>query len=701
MIDPKDGLRITLKKYFGFDELRPGQVPIVDSVLNGRDILAILKTSGGKSLCYQLPAIHLGGTTIVISPLISLMKDQVEALDKKGISATFANSSIPAGEMRLRYEGLSKGKYTLFYISPERMKDPEFLGALIRSPVRVFAVDEAHCASQWGHNFRPAYAKVGEYLDEIEDYLQRPIQRLAFTATANSKVQEDIVRMLRLKAPEVHIQDFDRDNITYSVIPCANTNRSDDVLRLVMEHPEDCIIVYCVTVKEVEKVCHYLQDFGVQANRYHGKLPTDEKNQIQEDFLNDKIRVLVATSAFGMGVDKPNVRLVIHPQMPGSVEAYSQESGRAGRDGLPAKAILLYHPNDRSIHAYFIGVTNPNGAKIEPIKRVIGKILVNGPAPLSFKHISLQASRQQSIINSVLEGLNSSQSDIKMVDVQATVGMLVNQGELEVFEGVYTLANWQDDSDYYWIEEVRKNDWSKLSAMCNWCETNLCRRWTMLRYFDERKPIYRCGMCDNCQRESLSQLAIGPLEKTVRTSTLINLAKNLQPLVGAEGSRWLHVLLGTLSPDELTPGEQEVFGRFAWNAVSDIRRWRDMLVEREILTQDNALTEQGHLWIDGKLVIEPRSVPQITVETGRIVSIQEVEQRMKVLKAWRKATAYREDCAEIQICSEAQLKKIVVLDDVTESSLTGAGFNPSWLRKYAGGVTLAISKIPKAEDVSA
>lgn len=684
----------TLKSVYGFSDFRELQKPIVRSIMEGKPTLAILKTSGGKSLCYQMPAIYRGGVTLVISPLISLMKDQVDALTAKNVPASFVNSSLTPEEMRERYLKLARGEYTLFYASPERFLDENFVQALFRSPINTVAIDEAHCASQWGHDFRPNYAKLGQNLDMLDLKLNRTLQRIAFTATANARVQEDILKMLGMKDPDVHIQDFDRENLSYAVVMSRRPDRSEDILQALEEHPDDCTIIYCVTVKEVERLYLRLKDAGIDVDRYHGRLEKEEKTRVQDEFINGNIRVLISTSAFGMGVDKADVRLVLHAQMPGSLEAWYQEAGRGGRDGQPAKAILFFHEADKSIHRFFIGAASPDILKIPPIKEMIYKMLANGPAGLDHKRIALNCTRQIAVINTVIPDNGLPVSEIGPNDVQATINLLRNQGEIEEFEGMFTLGAWDDQKEYIWVDDVKRHNWLKFNAMCSWCETNLCRRWQILRYFDEKKGHYHCGNCDNCQREAFSKARSKTTDKAVRPSTLMAMANALSVVDTKDPSRWTHVLIGTLSPSELSEKETEVSGRFAYHAIGDLRRWRESLITNGIITVDHKVTPRGVDWIAGKLELQKNESP-VPPAVVKAVSIDPQLQmaRIKALRAWRKATAYREDESEIIIATEAQLKKISELETITVESLNGAGFAPKWVGKHGMPIIKAIRKI--------
>lgn len=690
-----------LKSVFGFDDFRELQKPIVESVMNNNDTLAILKTSGGKSLCFQMPAIYRGGTTLVVSPLISLMKDQVDALVAKGVSAAYVNSSISFEETTARYDALSKGKYSLFYVSPERFKDQAFVNALVRSPVSMFTIDESHCASQWGHDFRPSYANLGNALDAVEGYLRRKVQRVALTATANTKVQADIVKMLGLRTPDLHIQDFDRENLSYAVVMAKKSDRTPEILQALQEHRSDgCTIIYCVTVKEVEKLHQKLSNSGVDCNRYHGRLETEEKNEIQDLFLAGEIKCLIATSAFGMGVDKSDVRLVIHAQMPGSLEAWYQEAGRAGRDGLPAKAILFYHDADKSIHRFFIGQGAPEACKIAPIKDMIRKILFLGPSSLDARLIAMHCTQQLAVIHTVMPDSGIRLVELTRNDVIATITLLKNQGEIEEREGLFALGNWQESNEYIWVDEVKRHNWLKFNAMCSWCETNLCRRWQILRYFDERKPHYYCGNCDNCERRAMAVVQTNLVEKAVRPSTLMAMASALDSISKAHQARWIHILLGTMEVKLLTDAETEVSGRFQWHAVGDLKRWERSLIENGIVDESHKLSEKGVDWINGRVdvpVVKPQSQTSGSKSTA-IVPAPLVELRVKILRAWRKSTAYRADLSEMQIMTEPQMHKIAGLELITPETIAKAGFTEKWLANHSSNILKSFEKAERLND---
>jgi ATP-dependent DNA helicase RecQ len=347
--------RALLLARFGYPDFRPGQSQAVNAILAGRDTLVILPTGGGKSLCFQVPALVLDGLTVVISPLISLMKDQVDALVARGLPATYLNSTLSASEVSERMARVQRGEIKLLYLAPERFDVGRTAERLRAVGVTLLAVDEAHCISEWGHDFRPSYLRVRD----VRERLGAP-PTVALTATATPEVREDIARQLNLRDPEVVITGFDRTNLSYHVISTRNDAAKDETLiSLVREHREGVAIVYASTRKTVERIASVLVRAKVAAVAYHAGLDDVHRAEVQDAFMSGNVRVIVATNAFGMGIDKPDVRLVVHHAIPGTLEAYYQEAGRAGRDRLPATAILLHSFPDRFTHEFFINGALP------------------------------------------------------------------------------------------------------------------------------------------------------------------------------------------------------------------------------------------------------------------------------------------------------------------------------------------------------
>ena len=346
--------REVLKKYFGYDQFREGQEELIGSILSGQDVLGIFATGFGKSIIYQIPGLLMDGITLVISPLISLMKDQVYSLNQAGVHAAYINSSLTPGQNRTALNRAQEGRYKIIYVAPERLETDEFMYFAANAPISMVAVDEAHCISQWGQDFRPSYLKITRFIERLP---VRPVVS-AFTATATREVIEDISCILKLHQPKVLITGFDRKNLYYEV----QTPRDKDawVLEYIERHAKESGIIYCATRKNVDDLCILLNQKGVLATRYHAGLGDKERRENQDDFIYDIKPVIVATNAFGMGIDKSNVRYVIHYNMPKNMESYYQEAGRAGRDGEPSECILLYASKDVVVNQFLIEKGNEN-----------------------------------------------------------------------------------------------------------------------------------------------------------------------------------------------------------------------------------------------------------------------------------------------------------------------------------------------------
>ena len=343
-------LEASLQEHFGYSSFRPGQKEIINTILSGQDTLGILPTGGGKSVCYQLPALMLPGLTVVISPLISLMKDQVDTLTQLGVQAAYLNSTISSEEFQDIIQQLRQRTLKMLYVAPERLENPSFQAFLSKQNISLFAVDEAHCVSQWGFDFRPSYRNITQFINQLP---QRP-RMAAFTATATKRVQDDIVTQLELEDPGVFINSFDRPNIKFSVI---EPNNRLVTLHSLINHDE-AIIIYANTRKQVDKLHLELKQQGYAVNKYHAGMEHDQRQQSQSEFINDECNIIVATNAFGMGIDKTDVRKVIHFNLPKDLESYYQEAGRAGRDSLDAEAILLYHSQDIMTNKFLIAQSN-------------------------------------------------------------------------------------------------------------------------------------------------------------------------------------------------------------------------------------------------------------------------------------------------------------------------------------------------------
>ena len=346
-----------LKRHFGHDQFRPLQREIVQDALAGQDVFVLMPTGGGKSLCFQLPALMRDGLTIVVSPLIALMKDQVDALQTSGIPATYLNSTLNREEAKARWRGLHRGEYRMLYVAPERLMLDAFLERALNWNIAQFAIDEAHCISEWGHDFRPEYRELKKLRKHLPD-----VPLMALTATATERVRADIVKELKLQDPRCYVASFNRPNLTYRVVP--KTEPYEQLLAFIRSRPNDSGIVYCASRKSTESLARNLNEDGVGAKPYHAGLTNVERTKHQDAFLRDDVRVITATIAFGMGINKPNVRFVVHYDLPKNLESYYQETGRAGRDGLPSECILLFRPSDVAKQLHFIDEKSEKEARI-------------------------------------------------------------------------------------------------------------------------------------------------------------------------------------------------------------------------------------------------------------------------------------------------------------------------------------------------
>src|SRR5947208_3316490 len=350
-------LTATLKKRFGYEQFRPLQEEIICDSLAGRDVFVLMPTGGGKSLCFQLPALMREGLTIVVSPLISLMKDQVDALQTSGIPATYLNSTLDRDEAKARWRGLHRGEYRMLYVAPERLMLDAFLERALNWDIAQFAIDEAHCISEWGHDFRPEYRELKKLRKHLPDV---PI--MALTATATERVRGDIIKELKLSDPRTYVASFNRPNLTYRVIP--KTTPYEQLLTFIRSRANDSGIIYCASRKSTESLARNLNADGISAKPYHGGLTNVERTKHQDAFLRDDVRIITATIAFGMGINKSNVRFVVHYDLPKNLESYYQETGRAGRDGLPSECVLLFSASDVVKQRHFIDEKNEHEQRI-------------------------------------------------------------------------------------------------------------------------------------------------------------------------------------------------------------------------------------------------------------------------------------------------------------------------------------------------
>ena len=477
-------LRAALREKFGFDSFYPGQEEVVTRVMTGHDTLAILATGAGKSLTYQLPALLLDGTTVVVSPLIALMKDQLDMLRERGITDVVALNSTLSEDQEIRIkERIAQGHVRIVYTTPEKLEDEKFASMLQQINVPLFVVDEAHCISQWGHDFRPAYLALGSVIRK----LGKPTV-LALTATATPAVREDILHQLGIEHVKPIVKGFDRPNLVYEA---RKADKEADKLKTLSklftgdDSLEGTGIIYTATIKNALEVQKYLtEQIGVPAAVYHSKLHKEDRTLVHECFMNETIRAVVATNAFGLGIDKPNIRFVVHYDLPGSLEAYTQEAGRAGRDGERSRCILIYRMSDTRVQNYFLTGKYPD---IEEVQRVFGTIEVFGDQEGGIPMTDLRKILQLPLTKlKVILALLKKSGFIEGIGKSA-YGLTDEARKNR--ELVLSLANYETKKSY---------DQSKLAMMLQYAETTSCRRRFILNYFGEEFETENCGRCDIC-----------------------------------------------------------------------------------------------------------------------------------------------------------------------------------------------------------
>ena len=475
-------LYAALRERFGYDSFNPGQEEVIGRVLAGEDTLAILATGAGKSLCYQLPALMLPGTTVVVSPLIALMKDQLDMLESFGVRETVAlNSTLSEDQEAAALARIASGAMKIVFVTPEKLEDDTFVEVLQRLTVPLFVIDEAHCISAWGHDFRPAYLGLGHAIVT----LGTPTV-LALTATATPAVREDILTQLGVPDVKPIVRGFDRPSLIYSVRRAENEAGKLRAIKALFDNDElvGTGIIYTATIKNALEVQKYLtEQLAIPAAVYHSKLQKHDRISVHELFMSEAIRAVVATNAFGLGIDKPNIRFVVHYDLPGSIEAYTQEAGRAGRDGRPSKCILVYRMSDTRVQNYFLTGKYPD---IEEVQRVFGTLEIFGTQEGGVSLTDLRKITQ-----------------LPLTKLKVVLALLKKAGFIEASSRARSTCSPSTPAsravlDLANYETKKRYDQSKLAMMLQYAETTSCRRRFILNYFGENYTADSCGACENC-----------------------------------------------------------------------------------------------------------------------------------------------------------------------------------------------------------
>jgi len=476
-------LKKRAREYFGIEELRPGQKVIIETVMKGGNALGVMPTGAGKSLCYQLPAIFLPKATVVVTPLLSLMHDQTVKLEEAGVDATHLDSTLTSREEKQAVKDVKNGHNALVYVTPERLENPEYLEVLKKGGVSLLVVDEAHCVSQWGHDFRPAFLAIRK---AIEAFGNPPV--LALTATATPAVEKDILEQLNIKNAKVCHTGVDRENLTFEVFRTVNAEMKFQRLTTLIHDNPGTGIVYVSTVRLANELHAQLLKVGIIAGKYHGKMRMKDREAVQEDFMANRYRVIVATKAFGLGIDKPDVRFVIHYTFPDSVESYYQEAGRAGRDGKKSVAALLYRLEDKRVHSFFLGGKYPNRSDAAQLYSTLIKLTEVGVKPTQLEAV-IEAS---GIVKRKVQVLIAYLEKEKIIQNKKGISLkkvFIDGNELDKFLTHY--------------EERLGQDKVRIQEIMKYGQTTLCRAQFFRDYFGE-KHGEMCKKCDNCRGKFLN-----------------------------------------------------------------------------------------------------------------------------------------------------------------------------------------------------
>ena len=604
-----------LNQYFGFPDFRENQKDAIKATLSGKDVLAIMPTGGGKSICYQIPALVTNGVCVVISPIISLMYDQVEALKRRGIKASFINSTMDRAQQQDVMSKMMNQEIKFIYIAPERLNSFEFMEALKRTPISYIAIDEAHCISQWGHEFRSEYAKIKQHIKVLENSTQKQgvkIPLIALTATATPEVREEIVQLSGLQDPEIIVKGFERSNLSFHVH--HPSSKRDSLLQLVKRSEGKATIIYFSSKKTLNNELKFLRSHGINAGAYHGGLTKEERQRNQDDFLLNKYDVLLATNAFGMGVDKPDVRCVIHFECPDSMEAYYQEAGRAGRDGKMAECHLLYSPYDRRLHEFLMDATNPPQNVIKDFKALIDH----------WSQDTFYQSRE-SLKVAIPAFKDSMMSSIYRILEEEGVVKVTKMAD---FDGIHevveiTNRNVNIENRLATIRQRRIAKMRLIEVMERYCQGVSCLRNFMLNYFGEKKKE-PCGQCSSCIKNyvSLENKNNYSEQAKICIQTIQNSSYKMKK------DTLLKILYGI--PDISTLSSKafqlENFGALSYMGEDKVKDFIDFLIEEQYLVFEGDVDEYIYISNKGNKVV--KGDREIYIEKGIFKTKGELDRKV-------------------------------------------------------------------------
>ncbi|MDQ6880033.1 MAG: ATP-dependent DNA helicase [Candidatus Dormibacteraeota bacterium] len=658
-----------LRDVFHLESFRPGQAEVVEAQMKGRDVLAVAPTGSGKSLSYWVPAILGDGVTVVVSPLIALMKDQVDRLVAHGVRAAFINSTLNSTEQRGRLDGASHGEYQLLYVAPERFSRPGFMQRLARLPVRRFIVDEAHCISSWGHDFRPDYRLIGGALEACG---RPPIG--AFTATATPEVRRDIAANLGLRDPLIVVTGFNRPNLRLETIHARGDRDRLELLRLHLNPGEGRALVYTGTVKGAESTAAEISRWGFPAAPYHGRLPDAYRRRIQDEFAARDLQVVVATSAFGMGVDFPDIRQVIHVGFPGSVEAYYQEAGRAGRDGKPAVCLLIHSSKDRELQVYFIETAYPDLREVASVHTAYARLGVWNADPEELKPM---------MPDPAWKSLDASKRLLHRS------GALRSDGSVGPFDPSHL--------DFGQLGALKKHSYTKLAQMIEYAQLRSCRHAFITDYFGEATGERSCRSCDNCEGGKVVEAAGDSVDAANTRAALAGAARfagrigivNLAAILAGRENRF--------SRDQPWVANLPAYGSLSGWSPGRARRLLEELMALGCLAQSQGqypmveLTERGRAVLGGKETVAVSVPPDASTSPSMAPADPALFQR---LREWRSEIARRQGVPAYVILHDRTLTELAARRPADLRELaTLPGIGPAKLDRY-GQALLELLALP-------